>query len=381
MPSFEQTPASVRAAAADLLARTLRQPAVAPRAAPHLRNGASCDALLDDFVLASLPAFAVGAWASGTQLAALAAHPDAAGWQVGLARLLGTEAAGAAWPVLLALGLLAAVPLIVTSAVTAAFWEALFAAHRRRPVDAGWPMLAWLFALLLPVTTPLVFVVVGMSFAAVLGKHVFGGTGRYLVSPALLGAVFLSVAYPAALATDVPASLIAWSRVAGDGIEGTGWLAAFSGLEQGALGTPSALACCAGAAFLWLRGAASARTMLGALAGLVVAAALLNLSSDASSVAVLGGHWHLALGQFAFVAAFVATDPTISPLTRLGRWLYGALFGGLTVAIRALGPGHPEASVLAALLASLCVPLIDHVVLALTLRRAAARPREWPRRG
>ena len=55
------------------------------------------------------------------------------------------------------------------------------------------------------------------------------------------------------------------------------------------------------------------------------------------------------------------SQPTTKPATTIGNWTYGALFGALIVILRTADPGHPEASIPALLLASLCVPLIDHI--------------------
>ena len=66
-------------------------------------------------------------------------------------------------------------------------------------------------------------------------------------------------------------------------------------------------------------------------------------------------------GSFAFALAFVATDPTTTPVTRPGRWTFGIAFGALTIVIRMLNPEHPEGTLFALLLASLLTPLADHL--------------------
>ena len=76
-----------------------------------------------------------------------------------------------------------------------------------------------------------------------------------------------------------------------------------------------------------------------------------------------GAPWyaHLMTGSFAFLLAFVATDPTTRPATPAACWAFGGLFGALTILLRTLDPAGPEGSLSALLLASLCVPLFDHL--------------------
>ena len=335
----------------------------ATTSAPYIRGIGNVDRLLNEFVIASLPAFLIGIWSGGAALAASLDAGTIEHWLAPLAAMLDTSgAATGLW-----LGLSAFLPLLVVAAAVSMAWEVLFATLRQRPPDAGWPMFAWLFVLLLPLSTPLYLVALGASFGAVVGKHIFGGTGRYIVSPALLGVLFVQVAYPAALG-GLPSTFAA--IVAGDTIATTGgWVAVFLGRETGAIGSPSALACLLGGLYLWMRGAISPRTLGGAILGLVVTAWAFSLGAGAAASMPLAWHWHLALGYFAFCAVFVSTDPSIAPLMPAARWIYGALFGALTVVIRTANPAHPEGTLVALLLASLCIPLVDHGLLRLALRR------------
>ena len=99
-------------------------------------------------------------------------------------------------------GLLYFLPVFALALLTGAFWEALFARLRQRPLDEGLLSIAWFFALLMPATVTMPLVVAGMSFGIVVGKLIYGGSGRYLVSPALLGVAFLIFSYPAQFAPD-----------------------------------------------------------------------------------------------------------------------------------------------------------------------------------
>ncbi len=316
---------------------------------------------LRQYFIASLPAAVVGVWNLGDRLQReLAEAADV--WQLGLLGPL-LESAGATDNPLISLALGASFfgPLLITASVTSRAWAEIFSRVRGRPVDEGWFLSAWLYSLLLPATLPLHYAAIGLSFGAVFGCHVFGGTGRYIVNPALLGLAFISISYPDLLAQGrwLPGSdaVSSWALVATEGVEATAaggmsWAALFLGSETAALGTPSALASLLGVAYLITRKIASASIVAGALIGLLVTAELFG---------EISWLWHLALGNFAFVLAFIATDQTTRPTSFAGGWAYGALFGVLLIVLRMADPNHPEATVSALLLASLCVPLIDHI--------------------
>ena len=161
------------------------------RSAPHIRDANNVQRMWNYFVFASIPALLIGLWSLGhqTNLALLDFGLDpgeVSGWR---ARFLGWTGLGFdahSVPACLLHGLLYFTPVFVTALLVGAFWEALFATWRRRPVDEGLLAMAWLFAMLLPATIPLYQVALGMSFGIVVGKLIYGGSGRYLVNPALL---------------------------------------------------------------------------------------------------------------------------------------------------------------------------------------------------
>lgn len=315
---------------------------------------------LRHYFFASVPAALFGIWNLGLRLQE--APVEAAGiWQLGLLDSLQLPSGSAPSFVLsMALGASFFLPLLVTIGVTSRAWAEIFSRTRGRSIDEGWFLSAWLYVLLLPATLPLHYAALGFSFGVVFGCYVFGGTGRYIVNPALLGVAFVSISYPDLFAQNhwLPGSdaLSSWRLVASEGIEaaesaGITWSALFVGTEIGALGTSSALAALLGASYLIARRVASGGIVAGALVGLLLAGGFLG---DIPPL------WHLAVGNVAFALAFIATDKTTQPRTRLGCWAYGALFGALVILLRVADPAQQEATVSALLLASLCVPLIDH---------------------
>jgi Na+-transporting NADH:ubiquinone oxidoreductase subunit B len=346
----------------------------ATTSAPHIRGSSNVDRMLAQFVVASIPALLIGAWSAGS--VALTAIDAGATMDSLLYRVLidvsMLEIGQIPGVTRTVVGLALFVPVLATATLTSLFWAWAFAAGRNRPIDAGWLMTAWLYALLLPPTVPLYLAAIGLSFGAVLGQHIFGGTGRYLVSPALLGALSLQVAYPDALIGNAIAPndgfSSTWALLTAGELPAS-WLQSFVGREVGAFGTPSALACFIGAAYLCYRRIASARIVAGALIAAIVAAIVVNSLADVDQTLGVPWYGHLAIGNFAFAVAFLVTDPTTAPTTRSGRWIFGALVGSVTVLIRLVDDSHPEGSLVAVMLCSLAIPLIDHVAVRRYIRR------------
>ena len=306
------------------------------------------------FVLASIPAAVIGIWNLGDQIQQAVAAGDLTdfpGWGSYLTPVADSVSSVIVAAFLLGLGYV--LPLIAVALAVSGFWAAVFARLRQRAMDPGWIMSAWLFVLLIPPSVTPAVAALGMSFGVIVGAHIFGGSGRYLVSPALLGVLFIHFSYPEFAASGDWQSVIA--------MEPGSLFDHLLGNVPGTVGGTSALACLVGAALLSARGIAPWRILLGGVIGVVFTSLCVNALGD-DPVTDLGWYWHLVVGNFAFALVFLATDPTAAPLTRSSRWLYGGLIGLLTVTIRTLDPSHPEGTLFAVLLASLSLPVIDYFV-------------------
>jgi len=260
-------------------------------------------------------------------------------------------------------------PLLAVVLAASLAWHLAFATARRRPLDSAWLMHGWLFCLLVPTDLSLALATVGISFGVVIGALIFGGTGRYLVSPALLGVVFISLSYPTHF--DAALANSSWGQLAtGQFQPPANWVGLALLQASPTIAEVSAAACLLGALLLYLAQVISLRIVAGALLGAGAAAYLVNFAGANMALSDLPpvGHW--ISGSFAFCIAFIATDPTAAATTRPGRWFYGGLVGVLTVTLRVLNPEHPEGTYAACLLASLFAPLIDHVCVNVQLRRS-----------
>jgi Na+-transporting NADH:ubiquinone oxidoreductase subunit B len=283
-------------------------------------------------------------------------------------------------------GLLYFLPVYAVTLLVGGAWEVLFAIKRNHEVNEGFLVTSWLFAATLPATIPLWQVALGISFGVVIGKEVFGGTGKNFLNPALVGRAFLFFAYPASMSGDsvwvpvdaysgaTPLALAAQGGVEAVTGAGVTWYDAFTGAIQGSMGETSALACLVGAVLLVYARIASWRIMLGVLFGMILAASAFNAGAgSAQSIAALPWYWHAVLGGFAFGLAFMATDPVSAAMTRAGKWVYGGLIGVIVVLIRAANPAYPEGMMLAILLGNMFAPLIDWFVVQANVRRRRRR--------
>ena len=90
---------------------------------------------------------------------------------------------------------------IILSMVFAVTFETLALIIRKRPVlpfltDLSAIVTAWLFALTLPPLMPWWIVFVGIFFAIVVAKHLYGGIGYNPFNPAMVGFAVLIVSFP-----------------------------------------------------------------------------------------------------------------------------------------------------------------------------------------
>jgi Na+-transporting NADH:ubiquinone oxidoreductase subunit B len=365
------------------------------RTAPHVRDGIDLKRVMTYVVVATAPCIVVAMWNTGYQanLAMLNMGIDEpAGWRMQILDTLRIgHDPGSIWDNMW-LGLLYFLPIYFVTLAAGGFWEVLFAGVRNHEVNEGFLVTSMLFTLTLPPTIPLWQVAVGISFGVVIGKEVFGGTGKNFLNPALTGRAFLFFAYPAQMSGDAVwtavdgfsgATALALGAAGGvDAIvaDGISWIQAFLGSVQGSLGSTSTLACLLGGAFLIYTKVASWRIIAGVFAGMVATSLLFNLiGSDTNPMYAMPWYWHLTLGGFAFGMVFMATDPVSACMTNTGRWIFGALIGFMTVLIRVANPAFPEGIMLAILFANLFAPLIDYGVVQVNIRRRMRRAREGAR--
>ncbi len=353
--------------------------------APHIRDTMNLTRTMNIVLVALIPCIFFGIYNAGFQANALitqAKLQSIPGWHGAIIDMLGTgySPAGLVAPVLH--GLLIFLPVLVAAMITGGIWEAIFVSARGGGHRGDYILIALLFSLSLPSAVPLWQGVLGMSFGIVVGKEIFGGTGKYFINPVLVGLAFLYITYPAqmigetawsvhGLSGATPMNEMADSATQTIAWIGSTWLQSFLGLVPGAIGATSTLACLLGAVILISKRIFSWRIITGVMIGMIVTATLFNQFGDPSDAFTkMAWHWHLVLGSFTFGMVFLATDPVSAAMTDTGRWIYGILVGAMLILIRVMNPAHPDGIMFAILFGNILVPLIDYgVVYANIVRR------------
>lgn len=361
-------------------------PSSVTRGAPHLRDAIDLKRVMTFVLVASLPPALIGMYNIGFQANTAMLEfgmESAPGWRGAVLDALGVGHDPGSLFACFWHGFLYFLPVYVVTLAVGGFWEVLFAIIRNHEVNEGFFVTSWLFVLILPPTIPLWQVAIGISFAVVIGKEVFGGTGKNFLNPALVGRAFLYFAYPAQNSGDsvwvpvdgyshaTPMSLAAQGGA--EAIDVT-QLQAFIGIIDGTIGAESTLGCLIGAAFLLYTRVASWRIMFGCVLGLTGMVWLLNLvGSDTNPMFALSWTWQMIIGGFAFGAVYMATDPVSAAMTSTGKLIYGTLIGVMCIFIRVFNAAFAEGIMLAILFANVFAPLIDYCVIQANIRRRIRR--------
>jgi len=308
-----------------------------------------------------------------------------AGWRGSLLELVAGYDATSVWDCLV-YGAVFYVPIYMVVFIVGGIWEVLFAVIRGHEVNEGFFVTSILFSLIVPASIPLWQAAIGISFGIVIGKEIFGGTGKNFLNPALTGRAFLFFAYPADISGDAvwtavdgftgatPLGIAALEGMQGVLNNGVEWKDAFLGNIQGSVGETSTLAIFFGGAMLLLTKAASWRIMSGVMLGMVATSTMFNvIGSETNPMFAVPWYWHLVMGGFAFGMVYMATDPVSAAMTNTGKWWYGAMIGLMCVLIRVVNPAFPEGMMLAILFSNLFAPLIDWQVVRSNVKRRLVR--------
>ena len=298
---------------------------------PHIHSQANVDKMMWNVVIALIPTLAIAVWTFGTD---------------------------AAWVILLcAIGCMGTEWIIER-----------FMLHRPCTLTNGSALITGLLlACNLPSILPWWMALIGSIVAIGIGKMSFGGLGKNIWNPALVGRVFLLISFPAAMTTwpDIPSGVNAVSGASTHATTGATLLSHLNSPEasdasydlmsiatghiNGSLGEVGTIAILIGLAYLLLTRVISWHIPVSILGS----AALLSflLGSNPLLDLMAGG---LMLG-----AVFMATDYVTSPMTHKGQIIYGVMIGFITIIIRRFG-SYPEGMSFAILLMNSFTPLINH---------------------
>ncbi|MCI9082183.1 MAG: RnfABCDGE type electron transport complex subunit D [Lachnospiraceae bacterium] len=225
-----------------------------------------------------------------------------------------------------------------------------------------------LLALNLPHTLPIWQAVLGSVFAIVIVKMMFGGLGQNFMNPALGARCFLLVSFAGTMTSFTYDGVTGATPLAllknGESVDTMKMLL---GTTAGTIGETSVIAILLGAVIL---------IMLGVIDLKIPASYILSF---AVFILLFGGHGfdvnyltaHLCGGGLMLGAFFMATDYVTSPITPMGKIVFGILLGVLTGLFRIFG-ANAEGVSFAIILSNLLVPIIEKF----TIPRAFGQKKE-----
>ena len=314
---------------------------------------------------------------------------------------------GATLPGLVALFIFFGWGVIINSLLACVFavlFEALVLKLRERPIkrvlsDNSALLTGLLLGLSLPPLLPWWMTAIGVGFAIVFAKQLYGGLGNNLFNPAMVGYVLLLISFPLQMTSWLPPASLAQSTpdflttlhfiFTGTGVNGESLDTVRLGIDGYTMATPLDemktginqgyrinefidapifgglsgvgwywvnLAFLAGGLVLAVRKVLAWQIPVSMLTAMFVTAGLLHLFAPDSNPSPV---FHLFSGAAMFGAFFIATDPVTAATSVKGRIVFGAGIGIITVLIRNYG-GYPDAIAFAVLLMNMAVPMIDY---------------------
>lgn len=270
--------------------------------------------------------------------------------------------------------------LLLLAVVTAAgvFTEYIFTKKRQAKVTEAVLVTCLLFTLSLPASTPFWVAAVGIIFGVLFAKEVFGGFGRNVFNPAIVGRTFIFVSFPEYLtnswnqiSTAFPGGFARYITPHLDTVSSPTPLSMFRdfgetvplsqaiiGTIPGSLGEPSVILLTLGAAYLLYKKAADWRLMVSPMIGFLGFTGLLYVMGVPNVPQPLYG---MFTGAFIFLCVYFVTEPTTAPKQKEAKWVYGIFIGIIVVIIRYFGI-FPEGASFALLIMNTFVPIMDEGV-------------------
>lgn len=240
-----------------------------------------------------------------------------------------------------------------------------------------------LFTLTLPPSVPFWVAAVGIAFGLFFGKGIFGGFGRNIFNPALVGRCLIYVSFPTymtvrwsepfagfpggfarftanidAIASATPLVLYKSTGATTDPLK------LFLGTVAGSAGETSALLILLAAVYLIATKTASWKIMLSCTATFTLINALLYFTGVSKGDPLFS----LLSGGFLFAAVFMATDPVSAPINDAAKILYGILIAAAAVFIRTFSL-FTEGVMFAILVGNTFAPMLDRQIKSVKARR------------
>jgi len=257
---------------------------------------------------------------------------------------------------------LKAIWIALVSYVAAVIVEWTFAKIRKKKMGLSFLITPLIFALMMPVTMDLWIVAVGSAFGVFFGKMIFGGQGKNIFNPALVGVLFVTVSFPLQMntrwlnpETDLVAAVTPLISLNKALPMDYSMMDLLLGHVPGVIGETFRLGIIVLGLLLIILKVIDWRIPLSLIGTLFVITFLGNIVLPNYFIDPV---YSLLVGGLMFAAFFVATDPVSMPIKSWGRIIYGVGIGLLTVIIRNFAT-FPEGLTFSIVIMNAIAPLID----------------------
>ena len=220
-----------------------------------------------------------------------------------------------------------------------------------------------LLAFNLPVSLPWWMAIIGCFVAIVIVKQLFGGLGQNFANPAIVARIVLMVSFTAEMTTwaaprfcDVVTEATPLATEYGDTVPS--WADLLIGSTGGCLGETCAIALLAGGLYLIIRKIISPVTPIAFIGSVAVFSFIYGLTQGDMSYALQHTAYQVLSGGLILGAFFMATDYVTTPITGMGKLIFGIGCGLITFLIRTFG-SYPEGVSFSILLMNIVTPYID----------------------
>lgn len=250
---------------------------------------------------------------------------------------------------------------VVTCVATEAIYQ-YFMHQKITIMDFSAAVTGLLIAMNIPSTLNVGYEIIGCIFAILIVKQLFGGLGQNFMNPALAARCFLLIAFTGPMTNFVTdaysgATPLAVLKPGAEPAQATSLLDLFIGNHAGVIGETSIICLLIGAVYLLVKKIISWRIPVCYIATFAILIFLLAPGHQFETEYLLK---ELCAGGLVLGAFFMATDYVTSPITSMGKIVFGVILGVLTFIFRMYG-GSAEGVSYAIIFSNLLVPLIERV--------------------
>ena len=247
------------------------------------------------------------------------------------------------------------------------FTEFIVERTREKKVSEALFVTCMLYLLSLPAKTPWWIAVIGIVFGVLFGKEVFGGFGKNIFNPAIVGRLFVYISFPNNIKgfADIPGMALNFdSTTAATPLEiirnggSIDVLKLLFGWHSSSMGEGCIMLIILAGVYLIFTKTANWYIIVSTLISAIMLSFGLDLLNIPKALPALPS---LLSGSFFFVAVFMATDPISAPKKNLSRIFYGIIIGSVTILVRTYSL-FPEGTSFGVLIGNTFASLLDEII-------------------